>query len=131
MRRAPAAIHEPNVPSLGRDATNDSSSATAVDSASANPSTTKSSRISFARGEYRCGERREQSHAADREDDAERGTREREQKILDEQQPSQPHHAGAERRANDQLLLASHAAHEREVHDVRGGDDAARTRRRT
>ena len=40
VRRAPAAIHEPNVPSFGNDATNDSSSATAADSASAKPNTT-------------------------------------------------------------------------------------------
>ena len=31
--------------------------------------------------------------------------------------------AGAERRAHHELVLAAHAAHEREVHDVRGRDD--------
>ena len=51
IRRAPAEIHYANVPSLGSVARNDSNSASATDSASAKPSTTPSSRISFARGE--------------------------------------------------------------------------------
>ena len=50
--------------------------------------------------------------------------------ILDQEQPAQPRHAGAERRAHDQLVLAAHAAHEREIGDVRGRDDHARMRRR-
>ena len=52
-RRAPAAIHAAKLPSFGTVATNESSSASATASASAKPSTTRSSRISLARGEYR------------------------------------------------------------------------------
>ena len=55
--------------------------------------------------------------------ESERAAHQREQQILDEQQLAQPRDAGAERRAHDELVLATHAAHEREVRDVGAGDD--------
>ena len=48
---------------------------------------------------------------------------ERENQILGEQQPAQPLGARAERGAHRELVLAPHAAHEREVRDVRARDD--------
>ena len=65
------------------------------------------------------GERDEQPHAAERDEHAEQRRPSAEHQILDEQQPAEPRDAGAERGAHDELLLAAHAAHEREVHDVR------------
>ena len=68
-------------------------------------------------------ERHEQSHSADGHRDAEDRAEEREHQILDEQQPTQPADARAERRADDELVLAPHAAHQCEIGDVRSRDD--------
>ena len=65
----------------------------------------------------------QQLEPAERDDETERGPHEREQEVLDQQQPPQPTVPGAERGAHHQLVPPSHAAHQREIGDVRRRDD--------
>src|SRR5262245_34946313 len=68
-------------------------------------------------------ERGEQSNASDRRDYTKRGPSQREHEILDEQETPEPRDTRAERRTDDELRLAPHAAHERQVDDIRRRDD--------
>ncbi len=74
------------------------------------------------RRESRC-ETREHSHAGVRHHHAEQRAAEGEHAVLDEQHPAQTHGAGAKGRAHGHLVFTAHAAHQREVHHVRAGDD--------
>jgi len=56
-------------------------------------------------------------------DRAEARAQQRQQQILGQQEPAQPGHAGAQRRAYHQLLFPAHPPHEGQVGDVGGRDD--------
>ena len=68
-------------------------------------------------------ERRQQSDPSDRDRQPHRRAYDGEQEILYEQEPAQSARARSERGTHHELVLTTHAPHQREVGDVRGGDD--------
>jgi hypothetical protein len=88
-----------------------------------NDSTTETIPASSSARAVAGGEGREHAHAGKRYRQSDSTPHQRQQQVLDEQELPQPCHAGAERGANDELVLAAHSAHEGEVRHVGACND--------
>ena len=69
------------------------------------------------------GEGDQHPHTTKSQHKTERGPEERQHQVFGEQELAEARGAGAQRGAHREFVFAAHAAHERQVGDVRAGDD--------